>query len=180
MKRVESFLIQVAAGLAVAGVLWVLATLKEAVPAWLQWASALSADVLTWLGTPRPVYTWVVLLVGAVFIRIGFEANGMLARLRELEARLNEKDQPKKSVELTEPELVLLDALATATRNMLTMDLARARTSSSEIRLKHTVKLLADKGLVGYAPSAMGNSSIYLTSEGTDYVVSNDLDKPPF
>lgn len=160
----------VAVGVILLVITWVLDVIKDSQPT--GWLGVLASTILTFLGAPRQIPTFVIIIVAAVIARLVFEA-GYQRVVAEAKDRLIKQLRAPKT--LGAPEISVLESLSLDDTSIEINDLL-AYSGLSKVRLEHAVNLLVQRGMVLDHLNNDGERAVTLLPEGTKYVVEQDLD----
>jgi hypothetical protein len=133
----------VVGGVILIPITWGLEAIKDKLPFWLNWLGDGASVLWYWLSTPRPVATWVILLVIAAFARVVYEANHVVRTAKAAESERARKERESAAV-LTEEEALVMDALAWADGSVEINEL-QAQTKLTRLRLEHALTKLRNR-----------------------------------
>jgi hypothetical protein len=155
---------------------WGLESIKEVLPTGLDWLGSSASLVWQWLSAPRQVPTFVVILALVVLARVSYETYTFVESTKARDAARVQSEKGK-AARLSGEQEVVMEVLAHADGPVEINDLLEL-TKLSRLRLDHSLAKLRNMLYVRLGDQSWG-VQVELLNAGRDYIVRNDIDKPP-
>lgn len=178
MSSTKAVWVTVVGGVILIPISWGLEAVKDKLPSWLNWLGDLASWFWHWLSTPWAIPTWIILFAIVLFALVVYVARQAVQTAKEMEAERDRRREKERVAVLTEEEHLVMETLAWADGPVELNEL-QEQTKLSRLRLDHAVAKLRSRLYVRKNDVSWG-TQVEPLHAGREYIVQNNLDKPPF